>query len=250
MAVLLLLLGCTHSINYQSVGNFSTSNIIILWNTIQNNMPTYITAKNTSLSKFATFLSNYYNTAFGASWNVFILENFNSSVQAIFSGFAYQNQWMWVNNFTYIGRSFTFVLWRDTNCITWNTIENSQLQSPTTSSLTTAAPANQAIQQAVTNALNALMNSNAFPANAYEEIWSHTDLLAKKMQELNPKKVYSIVAAQNGFSTTTDKLNSMAGRFCSTGGASSFLFTRINRISSSSGFEGIHKILVFETRSS
>lgn len=240
------LISCVCSISWQGTGNMTSSNMTFIWNTINANMPTYVSASKTNLSQLAVALSNKLNQEWSPAWNVFVFELFDRTVDAIFYGYSYKAHWMWFNDFSFAGRSFSFVIWKDYNCVVWNTIDNSMLQNNFANT-----DANAAIYNTLSSALTSLQASPiTLPYNSYEEIWEHTHLVAKQMQSINPRKSYSIVAIQNGYMETTDSVNSMAGRFCSSGNAASFIFTRIAHIPSRTGYEGIHKVLVMETNSS
>jgi hypothetical protein len=239
------LLGCVCSINWQGAGNMSASNMTFIWSTINANIPNYVSAAKTNLSQFSVVLSNAFNQAWSPAWNVFVFELLDPSVDAIFYGYSFNGHWMWFNDYAYQGRYFSFVIWKDYNCKVWNTIDNSMLQTAFT-----ANDANANIYTTITKALTALQASPiTVPFSAYEEIWEHTKLLTNQMQIINPSKTYSIVAIKNGFMDSTDAINSMNGRFCTDGAASSYLFTKVSSIESSTGFLGLHKMIILEMAS-
>ncbi len=148
---------------------------------------------------------------------------------------------MWINNYKYQNRNFSIVIWKDNKCKVWNTVDNSKLQTKFTPN-----DANAPLYRTLSKALESLQNPIGLPYTPYEDIYQHSYLIVKKMQELTPGKTYSIVAIQNGFMDSTDKINTINGRFCSVGGISSYILTTINRMPSINGVEGLHKIAVIQ----
>jgi hypothetical protein len=39
--------------------------------------------------------------------------------------YAFRDHWMWFNGYSYLGRTFSFIIWKDYNCVTWNAVDNS-----------------------------------------------------------------------------------------------------------------------------
>jgi hypothetical protein len=57
---------------------------------------------------------------------VFVFELIgDSTLDAIVVGYAFRDHWMWFNGYSYIGRTFSFVIWKDYNCVAWNSIQDS-----------------------------------------------------------------------------------------------------------------------------
>jgi hypothetical protein len=49
----------------------------------------------------------------------------DTTVDAVVVAYAFRDHWMWFNGYSYIGRTFSFIIWKDYNCNTWNTVDNS-----------------------------------------------------------------------------------------------------------------------------
>lgn len=201
-------------------------------------MATYAPA---NLAGFSVALSDILNNAWAPAWNVFTIKLINPSLDAVLYGYAFNNHWMWFNDKIYGGVSYSFVIWKDYNCHTWNTISNTDRQ-------TNFGPlfANNDLHTKISQAISAL--SGQFPTNPYNDVWSTNFLIADKMAALTPGTAYSVVAVQNGFSTTTDVVTELSGRFCSSGGAESYVFSYLTALKSSSGQNGVHKYVMIKTR--
>jgi hypothetical protein len=47
------------------------------------------------------------------------------TVDAVVVAYAFRDHWMWFNGYSYQGRTFSFVIWKDYNCVAWITVDNS-----------------------------------------------------------------------------------------------------------------------------
>jgi hypothetical protein len=45
-------------------------------------------------------------------------------------GYAFRDHWMWFNGYSYLGRTFSFVIWKDYNCVAWISIDDSTFGQP------------------------------------------------------------------------------------------------------------------------
>jgi hypothetical protein len=114
-----------HSTNWQASGTFTDSNLTDIQNTIQNNIPSFVTGdSNSNLMEFAVNLSNAFNSAWNPAWNVFVLQLLDPTVDVILFGYAFNNHWIWINGYQYSGKTFAFVIWKDYNCKNWNNVSN------------------------------------------------------------------------------------------------------------------------------
>jgi hypothetical protein len=98
------------------------------------------------------------------------------------------------------------------------------------------------------NVVKAILSLNGkFPTHPYSDVWRTNYLIVDQMQKTDSSKAYSVIAVQNGYSKTTDLVTSLNGRFCSAGGAESFLYFILLNLASAVG-SGNHKLLLFNTR--
>lgn len=113
-----------------------------------------------NLAGFSAALSDTLNNAWSPAWNVFTIKLIDPTLDAVLYGYAFNNHWMWFNDHTYGGVSYSFVVWKDYNCHTWNTISNSDRQ-------TSFGPlfANNNLHTQITQAISAL--SGMFPTYPY-----------------------------------------------------------------------------------
>jgi hypothetical protein len=57
---------------------------------------------------------------------VFVFELVGDSTpDAVVVAYAFRDHWMWFNGYSYIGRTFSFIIWKDYNCVAWITADNS-----------------------------------------------------------------------------------------------------------------------------
>ena len=240
-AIIFFLVSSTCSLNWQGMGVMGKSDIAFVEASLQLNFNSFLIPSSKNFSKVIEGVSKDLNKAWSTAWNVFVFETFDPSVIPTFYGYSFKSHWMWISGYKFQNRNFSIVIWKDNKCKVWNTVDNSRLQSKFAPS-----DANAALYRTLSRALDALQDPLAVPYTPYEDIYQHSYLLVKKMQELTPGRTYSIVAIQNGFMENTDTINTISGRFCSIGGASSYIITTINRIPSIRGVEGIHKIAIIQ----
>lgn len=240
-AIIFFLVSSTCSLTWQGMGVMGQSDIAFVESSLLLNFNSFLIPSSTNFSKVVEGVSKDLNKAWSTAWNVFVFETFDPSLTPTFYGYSFKSHWMWISGYKFQNRNFSIVIWKDNKCKVWNTVDNTKLQSKFS-----ASDANSALYQTLSKALNAIQDPLAVPYTPYEDIYQHSYLLVKKMQELTPGKTYSIVAIQNGFMSTTDTLNTINGRFCSVGGASSYIITTINRMPSSKGVEGLHKVAIIQ----
>jgi hypothetical protein len=72
-------------------------------------------------------------------------------------GYAFRDHWMWFNGYSYLSRTFNFIIWKDYNCVAWITADNSAIF---------AYPASNPIDILVSNAMNRVSVSSP-----YNDIW-------------------------------------------------------------------------------
>lgn len=240
-AIIFFLVSSTCSLTWQGMGVMGQSDIAFVEASLQLNFNSFLAPSSTNFSKVMQGVSNDINRVWSPAWNIFVFETFDPSVTPTFYGYAFNGHWMWISGYQFQNRNFSIVIWKNNNCKVWNTVDNSNLQSKFS-----PCDANSALQQTLSNALAALQDPIGIPYTPYEDIYQHSYLLVKKMEELTPGKTYTIVAIQDGFMDTTDNINTINGHFCSIGGASSYIITTINRMSSTLGVEGLHKIAIIQ----
>jgi hypothetical protein len=130
--ILICLLGGVRCVQWQAAANISAANRTLIWSTIQSGLTTYVptAASSTDHTDLAKYISDSLNSAYDPAWNVFVFELVGDpTVDAIVVAYAFRDHWMWYNGYNYIGRTFSFVIWKDYSCVTWNTVDNSVLIS-------------------------------------------------------------------------------------------------------------------------
>lgn len=118
-----------HAMNWQAMGNMSSSNLTIIWNFIDTNFSSVKANKNilvdNSLQKFATAMSNYLNALWDPAWNV-VLATYKVGINAdtVLSGYAFREHWLWINGYAMdYGNFMSFIIWKDYNCFKWYIID-------------------------------------------------------------------------------------------------------------------------------
>jgi hypothetical protein len=76
--------------------------------------------------------------------------------------YAFRDHWMWFNGYSYIGRTFSFIIWKDYNCITWNSVDDTVMS---------AAPTSNNLAYLVSMSFGYLQSTNKI-VNPYGDIWS------------------------------------------------------------------------------
>jgi hypothetical protein len=76
--------------------------------------------------------------------------------------YAFRDHWMWFNGYSYIGRIFSFVIWKDYNCVAWITVGNSVINGVTNLNI---------LGTNVGSALNYLKSNNLI-VDPYNDIWT------------------------------------------------------------------------------
>ena len=69
-------------------------------------------------------ISDNLNRMWDPAWNVLIY-SFNSNVDAIIYGYAFRGHWLWFNglvNPNDNSKFMTYIIWKDYNCIQWNSL--------------------------------------------------------------------------------------------------------------------------------
>jgi hypothetical protein len=51
------------------------------------------------------------------------------TLDAIVVAYAFRDHWMWFNGYSYQGRTFSFVIWKDYNCVTWNSVDDTAMKA-------------------------------------------------------------------------------------------------------------------------
>lgn len=204
------------SVRWQGTGNISQSNWTFIWSTVEANIASYAPD---NLPGFSTKISDALNDAWAPTWNVFVMRLYDPSIDAVVYGYAFKNHWMWLNSYSYEGNYYSFVLWKDYHCKTWNTISDSMRQT----SFATSMPNYNIISNFIRFS-SSVLNQGFYP---YSDIWQTIEYFGKNMIVADPSSAFTIVGLQNGFSSST--LNSeVNGHFCSAGGAESYLFIRVS----------------------
>ena len=139
-AVLLLfftfLAGST-CLNWMAGGNWTYGNLTTLKQKIQ----TFDTLISTSTyAPFATSLSTDLNTAWAPAWNVVIYQYTDgNNYDAVLYGYAFNGHWFWLNGFLLSGSYYSFIIWKDYNCVKWFTYDDSKSPSQSSYSLNDAS---------------------------------------------------------------------------------------------------------------
>jgi hypothetical protein len=53
------------------------------------------------------------------------------TTDAVVIAYAFRDHWMWFNGYSYQGRTFSFIIWKDYNCLAWITADNSAISGTT-----------------------------------------------------------------------------------------------------------------------
>jgi hypothetical protein len=128
--VVVCLLGGVCCVQWQAAANISAANHTLIWSTIQSGLTSYVpnAGSTTDHTDLAKFISDNLNNAWDPAWNVFVFELVgDTTVDAIVVGYAFRDHWMWFNGYSYLGRTFSFIIWKDYNCMVWKTAVNSDV---------------------------------------------------------------------------------------------------------------------------
>lgn len=115
---------------WQASGDMNQTVINFIWDHIGTNFPSYAGAA--TLIPYCTLLSEALNKKWDPAWNVFVVKLMDPTHDAVVVGYAYNNHWMWQSGYTYNGNSYSFIIWKDYNCKTWNTFSMSNFLAPKT----------------------------------------------------------------------------------------------------------------------
>jgi hypothetical protein len=163
--VVVCLLGGVRCVQWQAAANISAANHTLIWSTINAGLTTYVpnAGSSTGHSDLAQYISDSLNAAYDPAWNVFVFELVGDpTLDAVVVGYAFRDHWMWFNGYSYLGRTFSFIIWKDYNCIAWNTADNSIFVNQKLDDST---------GDAVTSALTRLLNAGKL-THVYNDIWS------------------------------------------------------------------------------
>lgn len=174
-----------------------------------------------SLIPYCTLLSEALNGQWAPAWNVFVVKLMDPTFDAVFVGYAFNSHWMWYNGYSYNGNLYSFVIWKDYNCKTWNTFSMSNFLTAKTS----ADPYYGLWQVYVAKYTDATQKAN-FPVD-YSDIWLTTQMIHEGMDKTDPKIAYTIVGGQYLASSHSNPVP-LQGRFCSSGGAESYVGGKIS----------------------
>lgn len=137
--VLSMLIYCSHGMDWQGVGTFSSSNITEIEDYINKKFLKTWTKSNVvgngnSLQYFVTGFSTHLNDLWDPAWNVVVAYNTKDgeNIDTVLVGYAFRDHWYWFNGFKmndnhYVG----FIIWKDYNCFSWKTY-NAAKSSATT----------------------------------------------------------------------------------------------------------------------
>jgi hypothetical protein len=163
--VVVCLLGVVRCVQWQAAANISAANHTLIWSTINAGLTTYVptAGSSTDHTDLAKFISDALNNAYDPAWNVFVFELVgDTTVDAIVVAYAFRDHWMWYNGYTYQTRTFSFVIWKDYNCIVWNSVDDSVINGVTSGSL---------LSMYVSGAISNLQGNNLI-VDPYNDIWS------------------------------------------------------------------------------
>jgi hypothetical protein len=136
--VVVCLLGGVRCVQWQAAANISAANHTLIWSTIQSGLTTYVpdSFSGTDHTDLAKYISDTLNTAWDPAWNVFVFELVGDpTTDAVVVGYAFRDHWMWFNGYSYQGRTFSFIIWKDYNCIAWISVGDSAINGNPGSSL-------------------------------------------------------------------------------------------------------------------
>jgi hypothetical protein len=160
--LLICFLGGVHCMQWQAAANISAANHTLIWAMIQGGFNTYIPnagSTSTNHTLMAGVISSNLNSAYDPAWNVFVFELVGDpTVDAIVIAYAFRDHWMWYNGYSYLGRTFSFVIWKDYNCVTWNAVDDSVING---------APSQTMFGMVVSSALNAITI-----VDPYNDMWT------------------------------------------------------------------------------
>jgi hypothetical protein len=128
--ILLCLLGGVRCVQWQAAANISAANHTLIWSTIQSGLTTYVpdSFSGTDHTDLAKYISDTLNNVWDPAWNVFVFELVGDpTVDSIVVGYAFRDHWMWFNGYSYQGRTFSFIIWKDYNCVAWISVGDSAI---------------------------------------------------------------------------------------------------------------------------
>jgi hypothetical protein len=159
--VVVCLLGGVCCVQWQAAANISAANHTLIWSTIQSGLTSYVpnAGSTTDHTDLAKFISDNLNNAWDPAWNVFVFELVGvTTLDAVVVGYAFRDHWMWFNGYSYLGRTFSFIIWKDYNCIAWISVGDSAING---------SPGSGQIDTLVSDGLNSL----SIPS-PYDDIWT------------------------------------------------------------------------------
>jgi hypothetical protein len=128
--ILLCLLGGVRCVQWQAAANISAANHTLIWSTIQSGLTSYVpnAVSSTDHTDLTKFISDTLNNAWDPACNVFVFELVGDpTLDAIVVAYAFRDHWMWFNGYSYLGRTFSFIIWKDYNCVNWFTADDSAI---------------------------------------------------------------------------------------------------------------------------
>jgi hypothetical protein len=149
----------------------------------------------------AQSISETLNAAWDPAWNVFVFELVGDSTpDAVVVGYAFRDHWMWFNGYAYQGRTFSFIIWKDYNCVTWISAADSAVNGNFGASQFDAD---------VINALNYLTI-----VSPYDDIWSFGSSVLNQLQTSISTSAFAVIIFQKPINTANSIIG--AARFCAT----------------------------------
>lgn len=111
----------TRQMGWQGKGNMSSSNLTDIWTFINGSISSYTAGAR--YDPFNTALSNHLNSLWAPAWNVFTVVMSSALYDTVVYGYAFNNHWMWFNNYQINGNVLAFIIWKDYNCDgNWKTV--------------------------------------------------------------------------------------------------------------------------------
>jgi hypothetical protein len=228
--VVVCLLGGVRCVQWQAAANISAANHTLIWSTINAGLTTYVpnAGSSTGHSDLAQYISDSLNAAYDPAWNVFVFELVGDpTLDAVVVGYAFRDHWMWFNGYSYLGRTFSFIIWKDYNCIAWVSIDNTVMNGAASTNI---------LGVIGTNAIR-----SSLIAVPYDDIWGFGQSLINRLY--TSTSAFTIIAFQKPVNAANSIIG--AGRFCTldSGSYASFPLTR--------NYDGTDKtvgLLLFVTR--
>ena len=109
----LIFLVCTQQIAWQGYGQVNRTVVDTVMGYINTNISQH--TGDSSYDAFNTAFSTELNRLWDPAWNVFTIKT-TSAWDSVVYGYAFNNQWMWYNDYRVNGVVLAFVIWKDYNC--------------------------------------------------------------------------------------------------------------------------------------